>query len=180
MSSLGNNTTQSYTTLHNTTPYLWRELTKQDINSIVCHCAVEYNANITSREVVTALQSDIIPDVHPLREYILSLEPYTPGQIDWIDFVAQQVTVRDLQCSASKTNYSTANYSTRSAIALRAGDGRGKRRGIYTPAISSARVLRVLHSARVMRREKESKVVRCDSSSTWPLPQASKSSPEGL
>ena len=93
LSSLGNNTTQSYTTLHNTTPYLWRELTKQDINSIVCHCAVEYNANITSREVVTALQSDIIPDVHPLREYILSLEPYTPGQIDWIDFVAQQVRV---------------------------------------------------------------------------------------
>ena len=95
LSSQGNNTTQSYTTLHNTTPYLWRELTKQDINSIVCHCAVEYNANITSREVVTALQSDIIPDVHPLREYILSLEPYTPGQIDWIDFVASQVKVRE-------------------------------------------------------------------------------------
>ena len=95
LSSLGNNTTQIYTTLHNTTPYLWRELTKQDINSIVCHCAVEYNANITSREVVTALQSDIIPDVHPLREYILSLEPYTPGQIDWIDFVASQVRVAD-------------------------------------------------------------------------------------
>ena len=72
---------------------VWREMTKNDINSIVCHCAVEYNANITSREVVTALQSDIIPDVHPLREYILSLEPYTPGQIDWIDFVAQQVRV---------------------------------------------------------------------------------------
>ena len=72
---------------------VWREMTKNDINSIVCHCAVEYNANITSREVMTALQSDLIPDVHPLREYILSLEPYTPDQIDWIDFVAQQVRV---------------------------------------------------------------------------------------
>ena len=74
---------------------VWRELTKQDINSIVCHCAVEYNANITSREVVTALQSDIIPDVHPLREYVLSCREWTPDQPDWIDFVAQQVHVRD-------------------------------------------------------------------------------------
>ena len=74
---------------------VWRELTKHDINSIVCHCAQEYDANITSREVMTALQSDLIPDVHPLREYILSLRPYTPDQPDWIDFVASQVHVRN-------------------------------------------------------------------------------------
>ena len=73
----------------------WREMTKQDINSIVCHCAQEYDTNITSREVITALQSDLIPDVHPLREYILSLRPYTPDQPDWIDFVAQQVRTAD-------------------------------------------------------------------------------------
>ena len=74
----------------------WREMTKHDINSIVCHAAQEYDANITSREVMTALQSDLIPDVHPLREYILSLQPYTPDQPDWIDWVAQQVTVKPL------------------------------------------------------------------------------------
>ena len=74
----------------------WREMTKHDINSIVCHCAQEYDANITSREVMTALQSDLIPDVHPLREYILSLQPYTPDQPDWIDWVAQKVTVKPL------------------------------------------------------------------------------------
>ena len=72
----------------------WREMTKQDINSIVCHCAQEYDANITSREVMTALQSDLIPDVHPLREYIHSLKPYTTDQPDWIDWVAQQVHVK--------------------------------------------------------------------------------------
>jgi hypothetical protein len=33
--------------------------------------------------------------VHPLREYILSLKPYTPDQPDWIDFVASQVKVRE-------------------------------------------------------------------------------------
>ena len=75
--------------------FVWREMTKHDINSIVCHCAQECNANITSREVMTALQSDLIPDVHPLREYILSLPPFTPDQPDWIDWVAQQVHVRE-------------------------------------------------------------------------------------
>jgi hypothetical protein len=74
---------------------LWREMTKQDINSIVCHCAQECDVNITTREVMTALQSDLIPDVHPLREYVLSLKPYTPDQPDWIDFVASQVRVAD-------------------------------------------------------------------------------------
>ena len=74
--------------------FVWREMTKHDINSIVCHCAQEYDVNITSREVMTALQSDLIPDVHPLREYILSLPPFTPDQPDWIDWVAQQVHVR--------------------------------------------------------------------------------------
>ena len=73
----------------------WREMTKHDINSIVCHCAQECDVNITSREVMTALQSDLIPDVHPLREYILSLPPFTPDQPDGIDWVAQQVRIAD-------------------------------------------------------------------------------------
>ena len=89
-----NNIEQSY----------WREMTKQDINSIVCHAAQEYDANITSREVMTALQSDLIPDVHPLREYILSLQPYTPDQPDWIDFVASQVRVRESALDNGRDN----------------------------------------------------------------------------
>ena len=72
----------------------WREMTKHDINSIVCHAAQEYDANITSREVMTALQSDLIPDVHPLREYVLSCGEWTEEQPDWIDFVASQVRVK--------------------------------------------------------------------------------------
>ncbi len=79
----------------------WREMTKHDINSIVCHAAQEYDANITSREVMTALQSDLIPDVHPLREYINALPRYTPDQPDWIDFVASQVRVKTSPESAT-------------------------------------------------------------------------------
>ena len=74
---------------------MWREMTKHDINSIVCHAAQEYDANITSREVMTALQSDLIPDVHPLREYVLSCGEWTEEQPDWIDFVARQVRVKE-------------------------------------------------------------------------------------
>ena len=76
-------------------PDFWKEMSKEDINTIVCHCAQQYDLNITSREVMTALQSDLIPKVHPLREYILSCRPYTPDQPDWIDFVASQVRVAD-------------------------------------------------------------------------------------
>ena len=74
----------------------WREMTKHDINSIVCHAAQEYDTNITSREVMTALQSDLIPDVHPLREYVLSCGEWTEEQPDWIDWVASQVRVKPL------------------------------------------------------------------------------------
>ena len=83
---------------------VWREMTKQDINSIVCHCAQEYDANITSREVMTALQSDLIPDVHPLREYINALPAWKPESGDWIDFVASQVRVKNNDNKVSGNN----------------------------------------------------------------------------
>ena len=73
----------------------WREMTKQEINSAVCACAQEYQINVTNREIITVLQSNIVPSVHPLREYVLSCPDYNPGtEIDWIDWVAQKVTVK--------------------------------------------------------------------------------------
>ena len=74
----------------------WREMTKQEINSAVCACAQEYKINVTNREIITVLQSNIVPSVHPLREYVLSCPDYNPGtEIDWIDWVASQVRVAD-------------------------------------------------------------------------------------
>ena len=73
----------------------WREMTKQEINSAVCACAQEYKINVTNREIITVLQSNIVPSVHPLREYVLSCPDYNPStEIDWIDLVAQKVTVK--------------------------------------------------------------------------------------
>ena len=71
----------------------WEYLANCDINSMVCDAAQHYNVNITSKEVMTALHSYIVPRVHPLREYILSL-PACTVETDWIDQVAQQVKMK--------------------------------------------------------------------------------------
>ena len=73
---------------------LWREMNSIDINNIVCQCAQECQANITGSDVMTVLKSDLVPKVHPLRDYVESLKPYTPDQPDWIDMVARQVKVK--------------------------------------------------------------------------------------
>ena len=113
---------------------LWREMTKHDINSIVCHCAQEYDANITSREVMTALQSDLIPQVHPLREYVLSLKPWSEEEPDWIDWVARQVrTLGPHLTSPSEAPHDTSvvgdpargGNEPESTLPLGGGDGEG-------------------------------------------------------
>ena len=71
----------------------WREMTKQEINSAVCACAQEYKINVTNREIITVLQSNLIPSVHPLREYVCACKDYVPEEPDWIDLVASQVRV---------------------------------------------------------------------------------------
>ena len=72
----------------------WREMTKQEINSAVCACAQEYQINVTNREIITVLQSNLVPSVHPLREYVCACKDYVPEEPDWIDLVAQKVRVK--------------------------------------------------------------------------------------
>ncbi len=71
----------------------WRDITTSDINDIVCDCSSESGLQITSREVLAVLQSHRIPDVHPLREYVLGCKPYTEDQPDWIGWLSEQVKV---------------------------------------------------------------------------------------
>ena len=73
----------------------WRNLTDKDINTMVCQCVAESGVNISVTEMWTALKSDMVPSVHPLRAWLNALRPYTPDQPDWIDLVAQQVRVRN-------------------------------------------------------------------------------------
>ena len=90
----------------------WRYITNADINSIVCDCCAETGANITAKEILTVLNagSSYIPRVHPLRDYVRSLKPYTPDQPDWIDMVARQVKVSPSPLSNSLEN-AASGYS---------------------------------------------------------------------
>ena len=72
----------------------WRNLTDKDINTMVCQCVAEKGLNISTNEMWTALKSDLVPAVHPLRAWLDGLRPYTADQPDWIDMVAQQVKVK--------------------------------------------------------------------------------------
>ena len=72
----------------------WRNLTDKDINTMVCNCVAESQVNINVSEMWTALKSDMVPSVHPIRAWLDGLPPYTPDQPDWIDWLAQQVHVR--------------------------------------------------------------------------------------
>ena len=71
----------------------WRDITTSDINDIVCDCSNESGLQITAREVMAVLQSHRVPDVHPLREYVLNCKPWDPDQPDWIGWLSEQVTV---------------------------------------------------------------------------------------
>ena len=71
----------------------WRNLTDKDINTMVCQCVMETAVNISVTEMWTALKSDMVPAVHPLREWLDGLRPWNSCEPDWIDWVAQQVTV---------------------------------------------------------------------------------------
>ena len=73
----------------------WRNLTDKDINTMVCQCVAESQVNINVSEMWTALKSDMVPAVHPIRAWLEGLKPYTPDQPDWIDWLASQVRIAD-------------------------------------------------------------------------------------
>ena len=73
----------------------WRNLTDKDINTMVCNCVAEAQVNINVSEMWTALKSDMVPSVHPIRAWLDGLPPYTPDQPDWIDWLASQVRVKN-------------------------------------------------------------------------------------
>ena len=96
----------------------WRNLTDKDINTMVCQCVAEKGVNISTNEMWTALKSDMVPAVHPLRAWLDELRPYTADQPDWIDFVAQQVHVKNnnAECGINKDNLN--NLCVRPTLAL--------------------------------------------------------------
>ena len=115
-SSKGENTLETFGTSRtlSTSPCLtWRNLTDKDINTMVCQCVAEKGVNISTNEMWTALKSDMVPAVHPLRAWLDELRPYTADQPDWIDLVAQQVHVKNnnAECGINKDNLNNNSAS---------------------------------------------------------------------
>ena len=90
----------------------WRNLTDKDINTMVCQCVMECGVNISVTEMWTALKSDMVPAVHPLRDWLNGLHPWSSCEPDWIDMVASQVHVMDAsatdRCEAPVDRHSVA------------------------------------------------------------------------
>ena len=96
----------------------WRNLTDKDINTMVCQCVAEKGVNISTNEMWTALKSDMVPAVHPLRAWLDGLKPYTADQPDWIDFVASQVRVKANEKTENMINDNTLSSQNNPADRL--------------------------------------------------------------
>lgn len=57
----------------------WRDLTDKDICTMTCAIAAATDTNITTADVHTVLNSDLVRDVHPLRDWLSLLPEYTPS-----------------------------------------------------------------------------------------------------
>ena len=77
----------------------WRDFVTSDIHDIVCDCSIETGTQITAKEVQAVTISTNVPSVHPLRDYVRACDnpnyydPTKSNNVDWIDFLAQRVTV---------------------------------------------------------------------------------------
>lgn len=101
--------------------HVWRDLDRQDINTMVCDCAHETGVSVSAREIMTALQSHYVPDVHPLRDYLSSCPPYSPEMPDYIHFLAQQVHIKPAATDDAPTVVNWEKCFTKWFVAMVAG-----------------------------------------------------------
>ena len=73
------------------TPGQWLELKERDENDLFMACCAESGTNLTEKLFHTVLNSSVVPEVNPLREYVLTRAPWTPDQPDYIGQAAAMV-----------------------------------------------------------------------------------------
>lgn len=69
----------------------WREMKERDENDLYMECCAEAGVNLTERLFHTVLNSSIVPEVNPLRDYVLSRTAWTPEMPDYIGQAAAMV-----------------------------------------------------------------------------------------
>ena len=70
---------------------LWREMKERDENDLYMTCCSESGVNLTEKLFRTVLNSSVVPEVNPLRDYVLSRAAWTPEMPDYIGQVAAMV-----------------------------------------------------------------------------------------
>ncbi len=75
---------------------LWQDLDTRWINTIAVECANETGVNVSDKEIRIVLNSHTVPAINPLRDYLLSLDEYTPCSESFIDWLSSQVHVKEL------------------------------------------------------------------------------------
>jgi predicted P-loop ATPase len=69
----------------------WHELKEREENDLYMACCAESGTNLSERLFHTVLNSSVVPEVNPLRDYVLSLPAWTPDLPDYIGQAAAMV-----------------------------------------------------------------------------------------
>ena len=72
----------------------WRELKDRDENNLYIECCEATGTDITERLFHTVLNSSVVPEVNPLREYVTALPAWTPDQPDYLQQAASMVHMK--------------------------------------------------------------------------------------
>ena len=72
---------------------LWQDLDTRWINTLAVDCANETGVSVSDKEIRIVLNSHVVPAINPLRDWLLSLDEYTPGCSSFIDWLSGQVHV---------------------------------------------------------------------------------------
>ena len=69
----------------------WCELKERQENDLFVECCLESGVNLTEKLFHTVLNSSVVPEVNPLRDYVLALPAWTPDRPDYIGQAARMV-----------------------------------------------------------------------------------------
>lgn len=69
----------------------WHELTERGENDLYIACCQESKLTLSNQLFRTVLNSNIVPDIHPLRDYLKNLKAWTPEMPDYIAQAAGMV-----------------------------------------------------------------------------------------
>ena len=84
----------------------WHEMKERDENDLYMACCAETGTNLTEKLFHTVLNSSVVPEVNPLKNYVLSLAPWTPDMPDYIGQAASMVhMVTDEEDKLWRTNF---------------------------------------------------------------------------